>query len=79
MTGTELLARYPDKPWRANFPEVDWEYADSLDAERGIKAMLLAPTLELCRALLRGEAFSLDRLNREAVLRYGVRASRRAA
>jgi hypothetical protein len=69
----ELLARYPDKPWRANFPDVDWEFQDTLDAERGIKAMMLAPTIEVCQALIRDEAVPANRLRREGARRYGLR------
>jgi hypothetical protein len=70
----QLLEKYPDKPWRSNFPDVDWEHQDTLDVERGLKVLALAPTVEVYRALWRGEAVPLDRMNREGVLRYGLRS-----
>ena len=39
----------------------------------GFKCMMLAPTLDIYHALLRGENVPLDRLNQEAVARYGLR------
>jgi hypothetical protein len=41
--------------------------------ERGIKAVLLAPTIELCQALLRGERVPWWLLNFEQAERYGLR------
>jgi hypothetical protein len=46
---------------------------DSAAVARLYRAMCLAPTIEICEALLRGEQVPLDRLNQEAVLRYGLR------
>ena len=40
------------------------------EASRGLKAMALAPTLEICQALLRGEKVPLERLDQEAVRRF---------
>lgn len=37
------------------------------------RAIMLAPTLEICKALLRGERVPLSRLNQDAVRRYGIR------
>lgn len=45
----------------------------AVEARRGIRAWLLAPTLELYQALMRGEEVPLERLNPEAVARYGLR------
>lgn len=42
-------------------------------AERGLKAVRLAPTLELCRALLRGERIPGGQLDTESARRYGIR------
>jgi hypothetical protein len=39
----------------------------------GFRAMMLAPTIELYHALLRGEDVPLHMLNQEAVARYGLR------
>jgi hypothetical protein len=39
----------------------------------GFKAMMLAPTIEVYHALLRGEDVPLHMLNQEAVSRYGLR------
>jgi hypothetical protein len=41
------------------------------EARRGWQAMMLAPTLEVCRALLRGESVPLDLLDAEWVGRFG--------
>jgi hypothetical protein len=40
-------------------------------ANRAWRAMMLAPSLEICAALLRGE--SVDRLDAEWVARFGLR------
>jgi len=37
------------------------------------KAMMLAPTLEVCEALLRGESVPLEQLDPEWVKRFGRR------
>jgi len=39
----------------------------------GFKAMMLAPTIELYHALLRGEDVPVELLNPEAVSKYGLR------
>ena len=46
-----------------------------LDAEAraGLKAMALAPTLEIYHALLRGEDVPVELLNQDALVRYGLR------
>ena len=41
--------------------------------QRGIKAMRLAPTLEICRALLRGESVPVSCLDQEWFVRLGGR------
>jgi hypothetical protein len=40
-------------------------------ANRIWRAMMLAPSLEVCEALLRGESIPLDRLDREWSRRFG--------
>lgn len=44
-----------------------------LEAERGIKAMRLAPTLGVYDALLRGERVPVSALEPKWVARYGLR------
>lgn len=39
----------------------------------GFRAMMLAPTLEIYHALLRGEDVPLELLNQKAAIRYGLR------
>ncbi len=51
------------------------EYAEY---QRGFKTMMLAPTIELYHALLRGEDVPLGLLNQSAVTRYGLRRLRAA-
>jgi hypothetical protein len=46
---------------------------EALVAERGLKAMMLAPTLDLCRALLRGERLPWPKLAYFQAQRYGLR------
>jgi hypothetical protein len=43
------------------------------EAARGWKAMMLAPTLEICQALLRGESVPVDRLRPEWVEWFDLR------
>jgi hypothetical protein len=43
------------------------------DARRGWRAMMLAPTIEICQALLRGESVPVDELRPEWVKRFGRR------
>jgi hypothetical protein len=43
------------------------------EASRGWRALMLAPTLEICRALLRGESVPVDKLRAEWVARFGRR------
>jgi hypothetical protein len=38
------------------------------------RAMMLAPTLEVCEALLRGERVPIGRLDRDWVKRFGVKS-----
>jgi hypothetical protein len=45
---------------------------DDLEAQQGIRNWLLAPTLEIYRALQRGEQVPLHRLNETAVRVYGL-------
>jgi hypothetical protein len=47
-------------------------------ARRGIRAWLLAPTLELYHALMRGEESPPDQLNLSALQRYGIKRGRAA-
>jgi hypothetical protein len=44
-----------------------------LDANRIWKALMLAPTVEVCRALLAGESVPIERLDPAAVARLGRR------
>lgn len=46
-------------------------------ADRGVKATALAPTLDICRALLRGERIHWARLDAAQAPRYGIRDGRR--
>jgi hypothetical protein len=43
------------------------------EADRVFKAMMLAPTLEICEALLRGERVPLTKLDSEWAKRFGLR------
>ena len=43
------------------------------EADRGWRAVMLAPTLEICRALLAGEAVPIDQLDAVWVARFGRR------
>lgn len=51
--------------------EVDREAI--LEARRGIKAMRLAPTLEVYEALLNGQPVPNDQLDQTWARRYGIR------
>jgi hypothetical protein len=52
----------------------EYELAPSDDeCRRGWQAMMLAPTLEVCRALLHGESVPVDKLRAEWVARFGRR------
>lgn len=48
-------------------------------AQRGLKATALAPTLHICRALLRGERIHWTKLDRRWGPRYQIRDGRRRA
>jgi hypothetical protein len=48
--------------------------AEREDANRVWRAMMLAPTLEVCEALLAGESVPLERLDAEWTKRFGRRA-----
>jgi hypothetical protein len=50
-----------------------WEAADREALNRLWKAMVLSPTIEVCEALLRGEAVPVDRLDPAWALRFGLR------
>jgi hypothetical protein len=43
------------------------------DARRVWRAMMLAPSIEICEALLRGESVPLDRLDPVWVQRFGLK------
>jgi hypothetical protein len=47
--------------------------ASADDTRRTWRAMMLAPMLEVCAALLRGEAVPTERLDAEWVKRFGVK------
>src|SRR5262245_13495952 len=55
---------------RAETPE---ERQAREEYERGSLAMALAPTLEVCRALLRGERVPVETLDQAQLARYGLR------
>ncbi len=42
-------------------------------AERGIRAWLLAPTIDVYQALLRGEKVPAEKLNADALARYELK------
>lgn len=46
---------------------------EAAEIRRGLKAFALAPTLEICEALMRGDAVPIDQLDPEAVKRYGLK------
>ena len=41
---------------------------------RGWQGMMLASSVEICRALLRGETVPLSQLDQDAVRRFGLRS-----
>jgi hypothetical protein len=43
------------------------------DADRLWRAFMLAPSIEVCEALLRGESVPLDRLDTDWVQRFGLK------
>jgi hypothetical protein len=47
--------------------------AETREFGRIWRAMMLAPRLEVCEALLRGESVPVDRLDPEWVTRFGTR------
>jgi hypothetical protein len=49
------------------------EQARALEDERIGRAIMLAPTLHICEALLRGENVPLSKLNPRWVRKYGIR------
>jgi hypothetical protein len=52
----------------------EYELAPSAEeCRRGWQAMTLAPTIEICQALLRGESVPADKLRVEWVARFGRR------
>lgn len=57
------------------FQAMIWRIRDreAEQARRGIRAWLLAPTIGIYQALMRGETIPAEQLNAEAVKRYGVR------
>jgi len=56
-------------------PEGGLELARAQAAEDGIKAMMLSPTLQICRALLAGERVPWQLLDQAQARRYGLRSS----
>lgn len=53
--------------------------AVALQAERGLRAVALAPTLDICRALLRGEHVRVERLDPAGIARHQLRPDDKAA
>ena len=53
--------------------EQTWKHLTDAEWRPIERAIMLAPTLDICRALLRGERVPLSRLNQRAVRRYGIR------
>jgi hypothetical protein len=49
------------------------EARQAAEAVRGIKALMLAPHIEICRALLRGERIPWNQLRYEQLRRHGLR------
>jgi len=45
------------------------------DADRLIRSILLAPSIEICEALLRGESVPVERLDLAWVRRFGLLAT----
>ena len=56
-------------------PERDGESARRERARRLFVAFMLAPSIEICEVLLRGESVPVDRLDAEWVARFGRRGS----
>jgi hypothetical protein len=46
---------------------------DAAEIRRGLRALALAPTFEICQALLRGEKVPIELLDQDAVRRYGLK------
>jgi hypothetical protein len=63
----EDIEEYLDADQRAHRVERD------LEAERGLKAMALAPRIGTCRALLRGERVPWHHLDLQQAERHGLR------
>jgi hypothetical protein len=66
-----------DKPLRPLPGEDEWARAIVSGGrtwyQRLWRAMMLAPTIEVCEALMAGEAVPLERLDQEWVKRFGLR------
>ena len=61
-------ARHGREPGGELTPEERWP-----DTSRLWRAMMLAPSLEVCEALLRGESVPIDRLDPVWVRRFGLK------
>lgn len=77
-TATAAASANPTEHEAALGPEVEAllrriDERETAEARRGLRAMALAPTLELYHALMRGEHVPLDLLDQDAVKRYGLR------
>jgi hypothetical protein len=66
--GLWVIASVHDRLADAVDAQSDHDYLD-----RVAQAMALAPTLDICRALLRGEAVPIELLDQGAVRRFGLR------
>lgn len=54
---------------------VEYELLPPAEETRRIwRAMMLAPTVEICDALLRGESVPISKLNPDWVKRFGVKS-----
>ena len=62
-----------DELWLDLFPPPDAE------AQRGLKALMLAPSLAVCRALLAGERVPWQLLDSVQARRYGLRQRPRSS
>jgi hypothetical protein len=70
--------KQPLRPNRHIGPEMEAlllriDLREEVESQRGLKAIALAPTLPICRALLAGERVHCSQLHAPGALRYGLR------